>query len=112
MKIAIPIVKEQLSLHFGHCEQFAVFQIDDDSKKIIYRSNHTPPAHEPGVLPKWLHELGVDIIISSGMGQRAQQLFVENNIKVVTGVQSGKLEDIVIDYLKNSLVTGQNICDH
>ncbi len=112
MKIAIPIVKEQVSLHFGHCEQFAVFQIDDDSNKIIYRSNYTPPAHEPGVLPKWLHGLGVDVIISGGMGQRALQLFVENNIKVVTGAQSGKLEDIVRDYLKNELVTGQNICDH
>lgn len=38
----------------------------------------TPPPHEPGVLPKWLHDQGVNLIIAGGMGQRAQGLFNEN----------------------------------
>jgi ATP-binding protein involved in chromosome partitioning len=112
MRIAIPLVQGQLSLHFGHCDQFAIFKIDSNSKQIISRNDETPPAHEPGVLPEWLHEIGVDVIIAGGMGQRAQQLFVQNNIQVVVGAQSGTPEGLISDYLQNKLQTGTNICDH
>ncbi|MFH1848505.1 MAG: NifB/NifX family molybdenum-iron cluster-binding protein, partial [Candidatus Omnitrophota bacterium] len=43
----------------------------------------TPPAHAPGVLPKWLGEQGANVIIASGMGTRAQNLFKENGIDVI-----------------------------
>jgi ATP-binding protein involved in chromosome partitioning len=112
MKIAIPLVQEKLSLHFGHCDQFAIFEVDIDSKTIVSRNDETPPAHEPGVLPKWLHELGVNVIIAGGMGQRAHQLFTQNDIKVVTGAQSETPENLVSAYLQDALVTGENICDH
>lgn len=111
MRIAIPLVQGQLSQHFGHCEQFGIFDIDDNNK-IVGRDFQTPPAHEPGVLPKWLHDLEVNVIIAGGIGQRAQQLFAQNDIEVITGAQSGEAEDIVGSYLQKTLVTGQNNCDH
>ncbi len=110
MRLAIPLVQGKLSLHFGHCDQFAVFEIDNG--KVISRKDELPPAHEPGVLPKWLHELGVNVIIAGGMGQRAQQLFTQNNIEVVIGAQAGSPEELVSAYLQNTLETGDNICDH
>jgi len=82
MRIAIPLAQGKLSLHFGHCDTFAIFDIDDNLKKVINRKDETPPAHEPGVLPRWLHENNVNVIIAGGMGQRAQQLFTQNDIKV------------------------------
>ena len=112
MKIAIPITQGQLSMHFGHCEQFAIIEVDKDSKKIIGTTMETPPAHEPGVLPAWLHEQGVNVIIAGGMGQRAQQLFTQNDIKVVVGAAAGEPEKLVADYLDDSLESGDNICDH
>jgi Mrp family chromosome partitioning ATPase/predicted Fe-Mo cluster-binding NifX family protein len=112
MRIAIPLVQEKLSLHFGHCDQFAIYEIDKDSNKIISRNNETPPAHEPGVLPRWLHGIGVNVIIAGGMGQRAQQLFAQNGIHVVIGASSGTPEEIVSAYLQDTLQTGENICDH
>ncbi|MBW1742672.1 MAG: ATPase, partial [Deltaproteobacteria bacterium] len=72
----------------------------------------TPPPHEPGVLPKWLGDLGVDVIIAGGMGSRAQGLFGENGIKVLTGAPSLTPEELVQQYLANSLATGENVCDH
>ena len=112
MKIAIPVVEEKLSLHFGHCDQFAIFEVDADSKTIINRKDETPPPHEPGVLPRWLHELGVNVIIAGGMGQRAHQLFTQNDIKVVTGAPSDAPENLILAYLQDALVTGENVCDH
>ena len=112
MRIAIPIVQDKLSLHFGHCDQFAIFDIDDNLKKVINRNNIIPPSHAPGILPKWLHENNVNIIIAGGMGQRAQQLFAQNDIEVVIGAATDSPEELVSAYLGNTLETGDNICDH
>jgi predicted Fe-Mo cluster-binding NifX family protein len=112
MRIAVPLVQGKLSLHFGHCEQFAIIDADTDTKKITNEELATPPAHEPGVLPKWLSGLHVELIIVCGMGQRAQQLFAQNNIKVVIGASDKSPEELVSAYLDNTLETGDNICDH
>ena len=111
MKIAIPLVQGHLSLHFGHCEQFALVEVDGD-KQIVGQTLLTPPAHEPGVLPAWLHEQGASIILASGMGQRAQQLFKQNGIDVVIGAPPETPEALVKAWVNGSLATGDNICDH
>ena len=112
MKIAIPLIEGKLAMHFGHCQEFVLIDADEQAKKIIKKESVQPPGHEPGVLPRWLHEQGANIIISGGMGSRAQSLFAENNIKVITGATSDEPEKIVMDYLNGSLVSGDNICDH
>ena len=112
MKIAIPLANGRLSMHFGHCEQFALVQVDDATNKAGQTELLTPPAHEPGVLPRWLHEQGATVIISGGMGQRAQQLFTQNGIAVVVGAPPDTPEQIVSAYLEGVLQTGDNICDH
>jgi len=112
MRIAIPLTQGKLSLHFGHCDQFAIFDVDDNISKVINRKDAAPPAHAPGVLPKWLHEKNVSVIIAGGMGQRAQQLFTQNDIKVIVGASDGSPEELVSAYLDNKLQTGDNICDH
>ena len=112
MRIAVPVAQNKLSQHFGHCDQFAIFDIDDKLKKIINRNDITAPSHAPGVLPQWLHENNVNIVIAGGMGQRAQQLFAQNDIKVVIGATSSSPEEIVSSYLGDTLETGDNICDH
>jgi predicted Fe-Mo cluster-binding NifX family protein len=110
MMFAVPTAEGKLCSHFGHCDQFAL--IETEEGKIKAKTMHTPPPHEPGVLPKWLHEMGAHIIIAGGMGSRAQQLFVENGIKVVTGAPSDTPETLVQKYLSDQLVTGANVCDH
>ncbi|MFA5043785.1 MAG: iron-sulfur cluster carrier protein MrpORP [Kiritimatiellia bacterium] len=112
MKIAIPMADGKLCMHFGHCEQFALLDADKKTKKIMGRQLLTPPAHEPGVLPKWLHEQGANVIIAGGMGQRAQSLFAENDIEVVVGAPGDEPDKLVISYLEGTLVPGTNVCDH
>ena len=112
MRIAIPLAQGKLSLHFGHCDQFAIFDVDDSINKVINRKDAAPPAHAPGALPKWLHENNVSVIIAGGMGQRAQQLFAQDGIKVVIGASGQSPEELVSAYLQDTLETGDNICDH
>ena len=112
MRIAIPLAQGKMSLHFGHCEEFAIVDVDEKTKEISNITELRPPAHQPGVLPQWLSEQKADVIIAGGMGQRAQQLFAQNNIKVVVGASEQIPEQLVKDYLSDTLETGDNICDH
>ena len=111
MKIAIPLANGRLCMHFGHCEQFALVETDEQNS-IVSKMLLTPPPHEPGVLPAWLHEQGADVIIAGGMGMRAQQLFASNDITVVVGAPAEQPEQLVADYLSETLETGDNVCDH
>ncbi len=112
MKIALPLADGRLSMHFGHCEQFALVEVDSSNKTILATQYVTPPPAEPGVLPRWLHAQGADVIITGGIGQRAQGLFAQNGIKVVVGAPAERPEAIVSAYLSGTLEAGQNVCDH
>ena len=110
MKIAIPMANGRLTAHFGHCQEFALVEVEGN--EIRKTEMLVPPPHEPGVLPKWLHELGADVIIAGGMGQRAVDLFGQKGIRVVTGAPALTPEELVKGYLNNTLMTGNNLCDH
>jgi ATP-binding protein involved in chromosome partitioning len=112
MRIAIPVTDGKLSAHFGHCEEFTLMDVNEQTGEIINIAKLQPPAHEPGVLPRWLGEQKADVIIAGGMGQRAQQLFAQNNIKVIVGASDRPPEELVSAFLNNTLETGSNICDH
>ena len=112
MKIAIPMAGGQLCMHFGHCEQFALVDVDETAGKPTNTTLVTPPPHEPGLLPRWLHEQGATVIIAGGMGQRAHQLFAQSGVKVVVGAPADTPENLVTAYLSGTLVSGQNACDH
>jgi len=112
MRFAVPVNGGVLSAHFGHCEHFALFDVDEQSKKILKKELVQPPPHEPGLLPKWLAEQGVNLVIAGGMGSRALDLFRQNNIEVVMGTMENDLEKAVLSYLDGVLTTGDNICDH
>lgn len=112
MKIAIPTAEGKLCMHFGHCQSFAILDVDEAEKTITHREDLIPPPHEPGVLPKWLGEQKVNIIIAGGMGQRAQQLFAQQNIKTMVGAPSATPEEVVTSFMNESLQCGTNACDH
>ncbi|HOP06565.1 MAG TPA: NifB/NifX family molybdenum-iron cluster-binding protein [candidate division Zixibacteria bacterium] len=111
MKIAIPTANGVLCPHFGHCQQFAIIDATVETKTIDNIEMHTPPPHEPGSFPKWLGEMGCDVIIAGGMGGRAVELFEQAGIEVVMGAASDKPEEIVLAFLADQLATGANPCD-
>jgi len=112
MRYAIPVSSGGLSAHFGHCEHFALIDVDEERKKILRKELVPSPGHQPGLLPQWLAEQGVSVVIAGGMGSRAQSLFSQNHIGVVIGALEGDPEKAVLNCLNGTLATGDNICDH
>lgn len=108
MKFAIPLANGKLTAHFGHCREFALVNVEENeikNKEIL-----VPPPHEPGVLPKWLSELGANVIIAGGIGHMAVSLFEKAGIKVVAGAPVADPETLVTSYLNNTLTSGENLC--
>lgn len=108
--IALPTSdKITIDGHFGHTKEFVLFScVEGEIKEKMFV---TPPPHAPGVLPKFLREQGVDVIISGGMGAKATQLFAHNNIEVVLGAQ-GDIESNVATYLNGKLESTGSSCSH
>lgn len=112
MKIAIPTAGGKLCQHFGHCETFVFFEVDIDSRKILNKEEIVPPEHVPGILPPWVAEHGVTLVLAGGMGGHAQSLFNQIGIRVIAGCPSETPEKIALNFLEQTLVLGKNGCDH
>ena len=108
MKIAIAADGNLVSGHFGHCEGFKVYELEEN--KIINDEFIPNPGHRPGFLPVFLKEKGIDIIISGGMGASAQQLFAERKIQVIVGAE-GNCDNIIKDYIKGEIKSTGAICE-
>lgn len=107
MKIAIASEKTMVTEHFGHCENFNIYEVE---KGNIIRNTSIPnPGHKPGFLPNFLNDMGVNVIISGGMGGGAVDIFNEKGIEVITGVR-GCAEAAVKSYLKGELKSSGSIC--
>ncbi|NMD18288.1 MAG: dinitrogenase iron-molybdenum cofactor, partial [Synergistaceae bacterium] len=91
MKIAIALEDGHVSLHFGHAPVFRVFETDGN--KILGHQDHPNPGHAPGVIPRWLSGMAVDVIIAGGMGPRAEELFKEAGVRPVIGAR-GEAEEV------------------
>ncbi len=112
MKIAVPVAEGKLCTHFGHCQHFCFVTVDENNQ-VTTKENVTPPPHEPGVLPRWLAENNVNLILAGGMGIKAQELLAQSGVKVVTGVIGDITpEEAVEAFLKGNLQTGANACSH
>ena len=112
MKYAVPVAGGAMSPHFGHCEQFAFFDVDEQNKEIINKEFTTSPEHQPGLLPVWLAQKGAGVVIAGGMGPRAVDLLNQHGINVVLGAMESDPEQAVLSYLSGVLNTGDNVCDH
>ena len=108
--IAVPLENGILCSHFGHCQQFAI--IETDNNVVTSEIQVTPPPHEPGILPGWLAEKGVTDVIAGGMGQRAIALFNQQKINVYVGAPLKEPVELANDLINNTLAAGANYCDH
>lgn len=107
MKIAVASEGKLVTGHFGHCENFNIFEAENG--KITSTTSVPNPGHKPGFLPNFLNDMGVNVIISGGMGGGAVEIFNEKNIEVITGAQ-GSAEAAANDYLQGNLKSTGSVC--
>lgn len=107
MKIAVASEGKMTAGHFGHCENFNIYDVE--GKTIVKEDSVPNPGHKPGFLPNYLYQLGVNVIISGGMGGGAIDIFNERGIEVIVGA-AGEAKANVLAYLEGNLVSTGSIC--
>lgn len=107
MKIAVASDCGRVTQHFGHCESFQIFTTNKNS--IVKNEVVRNPGHRPGFLPNFLNDLGINVIISGGMGGGAIKIFNDKNIEVITGAE-GEVRSIIEEYLMGTLRSTGSVC--
>ena len=107
MKISVACMGTQVAGHFGHCENFRLYDTADQA--ITSEISVANPGHRPGFLPNFLGDMGANVIIAGGMGGGAVEIFNERNIEVVVGA-SGDARMAVESYLRGDLHSTGSVC--
>lgn len=111
MRYVIPVTNGMLDPHFGHCAEFALIDVNTEERTIVEKQVVASPGHQPGLLPGWLANHGVRIVIAGGMGGRAVQLFEEHSIQVVLGASAMEPERAVLEHLEGRLRSNGSACE-
>ncbi|UWG95549.1 NifB/NifX family molybdenum-iron cluster-binding protein [Dehalobacter sp. DCM] len=112
MKIALPSRQNFVDGHFGHCEYFTVFTIDDQNKTIINQETVTSPegCGCKSNIAQTLSDLGVNLMLAGNMGQGAVNVLNYSGIQVVRGC-SGDVREVVLKWLEGSLLDSGESCE-
>jgi predicted Fe-Mo cluster-binding NifX family protein len=109
-KVAVPSRGDLVDEHFGHCEAFTIFTIDD-GKNIVEQIRLTPPpaCGCKSNLVTTLVDMGVSVMIAGGMGEGAVCVLGEQGIKTVRGA-SGPVRQALMDWLDGQLSDSEEVC--
>lgn len=110
MKIAVTYENGNIFGHFGHTEQFKLYEINDG--KIMSSTIVSTNGSGHGALAAFLHNHGVDTLICGGIGGGAINALTEAGIKLYGGVV-GSADEAVEALLAGRLDYNPNVkCSH
>ena len=98
MKIAVPTRDGCVDNHFGHCDHYTIFSIEEH--RVVAREELPSPQGcgcKSGIAAV-LEQMGVEVMLAGSMGEGAKNTLQAHNIKVVRGC-SGNIENLVASYL-------------
>lgn len=109
MKIALPSRQNRIDDHFGHCEYFTVFTIEN--KNIVEKEIVESPAGCgcKSNIASVLAEKGVNLMIAGNMGDGAVNVLNHSGIQVIRGC-SGELEAVALKWINGELEDSGDSC--
>jgi predicted Fe-Mo cluster-binding NifX family protein len=111
MKIALPSRQNMVDEHFGHCEYFTVFTIDEN-KTITSQEIIASPAGCgcKSNIAMTLKEMGVNMMLAGNMGQGAVNVLNSLGINVLRGC-SGDVRQVTQTWLTGNLEDSGIACE-
>lgn len=111
LKIALPSRQNRIDDHFGHCEYFTIFTVDDTSKEILDQETVASPAGCgcKSNIAQTLSEKGVKVMLAGNMGEGAVGVLKNSGIEVLRGC-SGDVKTVALQWLEGSLKDSGDSC--
>lgn len=112
MKIAVPTRDERVDDHFGHCDHYTIFTVENNN--VVSRELLASPQGcgcKSGIAAD-LQAMGVVMMLAGSMGDGAKNKLSAHNINVIRGC-SGNVDELVQFYLDGKLVdSGEGCSEH
>ena len=111
MKIALPSRGNHVDGHFGHCEYFTIYSVDEN-KKIISEERIDPPSGcgcKSNVV-SILAEKGVKVMLAGNMGGGAVNVLSSHGIEVYRGC-SGEVREVAESWLAGKINDSGSGCN-
>ena len=111
MKIAVPTRDGRVDDHFGHCDHYTIFTIEE--RKVVARESLPSPEGcgcKSGIATV-LRDMGVEVMLAGNMGEGAKNVLQKHNIAVIRGCK-GDIETLVQSYLLGFILDSGEGCDH
>lgn len=110
MKIAVTYESGEVFQHFGHTEQFKMYEVE--AGNIVSENILNTNGSGHGALANFLSSNGVDILICGGIGGGAKEALNSAGIKLYGGV-SGSADEAVNDLILGKLNFNPGVhCSH
>ncbi len=110
MKVAITYDNGEVFQHFGHTEQFKIYEIENE--KIVNEEIINTNGKGHGLLGELLISKEVNCLICGGLGNGAKNILEENNITIYPGVV-GKTDEVINEFIEGKLKYDLNKkCEH
>lgn len=96
-----------VSPHFGRCPYYILVDLDGcEVEQVAAVENPYYNRHQPGQVPQFIRDQGVDVMLTGGMGRRAIGFFEQYGIEAVTGAV-GTVGRSLEQYLGGGLQTSE-----
>ena len=111
MKIALPSRQNQVDEHFGHCEYFTVFTVNE-KHEILSEETVSSPANCgcKSNIAETLAQMGVKMMLAGNMGQGAVNVLNSCGIDVLRGC-TGDVKSVAEHWLAGTLEDSGIACD-
>lgn len=120
MKVAVPTRDNRVDDHFGHCDHYTIYTIEN--KEIV--NTETLPSPEgcgckSGIAAE-LQKIGVEVMLAGNMGEGAKNKLEAHGIKVIRGC-SGSINFVIGGFLAGAIMdsglgcaghSGEHQCGH
>ena len=110
MRIAVTYENGQVFQHFGHTEQFKLYDVKNGAvatSKVV-----SAEGFGHGALAGFLKQCQADAVICGGIGGGAQSALAEAGIRLYAGIE-GSADEVVANLIAGTLAYEENpICDH
>lgn len=109
MKIAVPTRDSRIDDHFGHCDHYTIYTIEN--KRVISREQLPSPqgCGCKSNITADLQRLGVTVMLAGNMGEGAKNKLEAHGITVIRGC-SGEIETAVRSYLTGFILDSGKSC--
>lgn len=111
LKIAIPTRDDRVDDHFGHCDHYSVFSVEDNA--VIASSKLESPSGCgcKSNIASVMQDMGITVMLAGNMGAGAFSKLSEHGISVIRGC-SGPVSDVLGSYLRGELRDSGGACGH